>query len=223
MAVLIDIGPVGQSVQPGFIAYSFGTGENSAANNDVTPTPLVVTTLQSGFSQPFTVSFSPLDVRDRGLTNTGITGTFASLGRDGFKEFASNGSTAFTLTLAGLAAGTYEFTSYNHDAAAARNNTNLPLLTVTVGGATDAGDRTGFTQSGGSNLDSIATNIFNFTANGTDNVTLAFTAASTASGTGSTQEIFLNGFNLTAVPEPTAALSLLSGAAMLGMMRRRRA
>lgn len=207
---LLDFGPAGQRVEPGYTAV--GTAANLANNTALAPTQ--VTSL---FGDKFTVALSAVDWRDRGDSTS--TAALARLGED----FVKNNAGDITVTLGGLAKGTYLVASHHIDT----DNTQSPAIEVYV---TDAlGTDVLQPMLGNANfavpLNSLNTDIVNYTgvrflieSNGTDNVVIRF------NGTGADLEVPLNGLSIQmVVPEPSTLV--LAGLGLVGLIwsgRRRR-
>lgn len=165
--------------------------------------------------------------RDRGLNNLGDNGTFTQgdLLRDLFTNVneTTNGTTIY---LSGLAANTpYQIKLFSYDNSNANSLFAYYDTTATTGvGGTKTGTGTGtllgqFNNQSGAGTYPNDNNDFSLTATVTSSATGFISLGHTSSLSGGA----VNGFELTAVPEPSSAMAFVSGLAFLIVRRRRSA
>lgn len=207
-ALLVDFGTDGSDVQDGYVRMGDAGGGNN--NNRARSQAFSGVDLGEGIVADVTISFTALDTRDRGSVNVEP----AELLRDAYKEAVGGGvftASAFTMTLAGLPAGTYDLTMWHHDSSDA-GDTDVALFLDTGAGYGDDAVATSIV-SNGQDPDPIGTTSFQFTATGGD-VLVDFRR-----GSGSGSEIFLNGLDLSFVPEPGSLACLLVGILLIARRR----
>jgi hypothetical protein len=148
---------------------------------------------QTDFDDDFTIKFTKIDSRNRAAMNAGVP--LAALLYDAFKE-----ADPFTMTIVGLAPGTYTMTTYDHD-------TNEDVVnddgTLTITCKDADGTRTvanKVQQSWGPKPAFICTVTFTFRSDGSD-VVLTFAD----NNDGIHNEAYLNGFILDRAVEPAKA------------------
>lgn len=171
-----------------------------------------------GAGMNVTVATSQVGAERNKNRGTTITGDFASLS-DMLKDFYGSRNVGDTVTLTlSLAAGSYDFLSYHHDAENSSNTQNVTVGIVSnanITGVTNASSS--FTMQSGTspttaNLDTYSTK-FTLVMPGD----VSFTSSKTT-GTG---EHGFNGFVLSTVPEPSTLLLVAASVAMMGVRRRR--
>jgi hypothetical protein len=160
-----------------------------------------------------------IDWRDRGDSSS--SDPLVLLGED----FVKNNGGIVRLTLSGLAAGTYNATSYHIDPGFTQSQNIQVFLDEGSGFSNTGAVGNSFVSAGGVNglttalVQSTAAN-FQFTTDGNTDVVVVFDGR-TDPGVGENGETPLTGFNFTLIPEPSSAiLSLLGGLAFI--VRRRR-
>ena len=147
--------------------------------------------------------------------NTAVTGGFATLSNLLRGELKSantpdeSSADTLKLTLSGLSAGTYEMTTYHHGTTHASASAFGGPFHLLVDGSQVNGD---YTHTFGTSPDTITTIDFQFIADGVNPVAIEFVEPTAA-----TREIVINGFELSAVPEPSALAIILTGA-VLGLI-----
>jgi hypothetical protein len=208
-AVIFDFNREGSPTFAGYTGINLSSGEALLSN--VALSGFLGTTLSSSVSpsSPNTNVFN----RDRNSTTFGPKNDF-------FRDFvgATDGVT-YTLTFNGLAAGTYTFTSWHYDPGATAfgsptQATRSVLLTDANGTAVDMGLATKPAAASITNLNQVVPFTMQFTANGTNPVIITYGGTTTGS-------LVINGFELVAVPEPSAAMLLVVGLMFLRPGRRR--
>lgn len=176
---------------------SFSYAEGTAGTVDVT-----MTSFGSTYTRNYNTvtgdqaSLSPL-LRDIVFFNSASTGSFIQMQIDSLKS------------------GSYTFTGYHHFV---QENTGFPTMDILLNGTDTGQDITTLQVSSPYEINTLRTSTVNFTvANDNDSVTIRYANPTT---TGSNQHFALNGFELTQIPEPSAAL--LGGLGVLALLRRRR-
>jgi hypothetical protein len=212
------VGTTPNDVQDGFSSFAFNATASNASGDEVNSTGLtdsqsfgaVTVTVQvaeAGFNEPDPGGLPVhAEYRDR---NGEVTTTAPDLGNlvEDF-VFARNGP--LTVTLSGVPAGPYSMTTYHHDPVFG----GYTAGPITVNGTEVSGGGVPITNGfGAAGPVTPSSRTFDFTATGGD-VVLVF-----AEGDNGSNPI-LNGFSLTAVPEPAAAALALLTAPLV--MRRRR-
>ena len=231
----------GHEVAADFVTQSYNAtfAISGAANVGVTP------------AWPNTTDNRVRQMIDRGAGNdanwldTDLDGVTDWLGIDTRTGNGGNGNwdgttgtpTHMTLTLSGLAAGTYNWRSFHHDTENVHTdfqvaiNTGGGLVALANGYMSDStpGGNPNSATNGSPGLVTdfagmiAAGSIYDatFTANGTDDVVIQFTPLAGTYGNAVHNQLWgINGFQLTQVPEPsTSLLGLLGG---LLLLRRRR-
>lgn len=219
----LDIGPITQRLEPGYTAV--GTAAAGVNGTNLAATPFVSLT-----GDAFTIAIDNMtdagapngniDWRDRGDSTSAEP--LVQLGED----FIKNNAGSIRLTLGGLQAGQYRFTSFHLDP----DNVQSAVIEVRVTDAngtavlqSDTGDASANIP--GANTAEQVNNIttafvqnssatFDVTSNGTSDVLVFF------QGTGGDVETPFNGLTMLVVPEPSSALLLALGG--LAVARRRR-
>ena len=169
-----------------------------------------------GFTATFTEALEggngSIDARIR----TAVSGPRGNLLEDAFKD-----GFGLKMTIEGLDAGLYQLTTYHHD-----NNTGNEFrgsLDIVVSDA-EGGDRLvadELMQTYGDTDENYASATFLITADGANDVVVRFLNGDVTAEEGNETEIWLNGFTVTAVPEPGIAATLVAGMLLLGVCRLR--
>jgi hypothetical protein len=148
---------------------------------------------QTDFDDDFTIKFTKIDSRNRAQMNDAIP--LHDLLEDAFKE-----SNAFTMTIVGLAPGTYTMTTYDHDTNedVVNDDGTLNITCKDADGTRVVADHV--QQSWGPRPATICTVTFTFRSDGTD-VVLTFAD----NNDGIHNEAYLNGFILDRVVQPGTA------------------
>ncbi|MCP4406353.1 MAG: hypothetical protein GY807_01025 [Gammaproteobacteria bacterium] len=168
--VKIDFGALGQDLQSGWTKWS-------ASGNDVT----MSRSFSADFDANFTIRLGNVDWRIRNQVNNSLA--LASLIEDAVKN-----SSSFTVTFKGLAAATYQLTTYHHDSKEADGTLDIDVQDAD--GISKAINN--LLQSGGTNPSNIATATFQFRSNGGSDVTMTISD----NNDGGFKEAFLNGITL---------------------------
>lgn len=223
-ALMVDMGPTDNNAQQsGFVLWNAGTdGTNIAANNDLTGVSRTFTNAETGFGGFTATVTTNVDIRVR--TTSTATGTYANLGRDAFKQSAvsnwdgtgtpSTANATLVLQFTGLTAGLYDMSSFHHDAGNVLRNFALYVTDVQ---GTNRQLFANQVPTTGYAINSIANPAYQIQSDGTNPVTLYFHVRT---GTAS-NEIWLNGFTLSIIPEP-ASMALLGLGGLLILPRRKR-
>jgi hypothetical protein len=212
--LLVDVGPVGQSLQSGYTGFDITSNSLSGSSQSKSFTA----DLGAG-SQTFTVSLgvgtaignnsNAVGGYENNSTATG--GTYNALLGDGF--FARRD---LTFTITGLAAGTYTLVTDNHP-----GNLSNSAGTITWDLTDFNGSRSGsFTQSGTTTGDTGFENAsFGYVIGPSSSLSITFHAAN---HTGvAPDNVYLNGFEITQVPEPSVGAAF-AGCTVLAVALRRR-
>jgi len=180
----VDIGPSGQRVEPGYQAFT-----GPAANTNGTAVgPLAVTAIDGA---TINMTVSGVDWRDRGSA-PGV-----SLGRVG-EDLVKHNTSTITVTLDGLPAGAYQFTSYHRDP----GTDQTPAAVVRVTDAAFPSGSGNLAKPGQGNADS-AVSVGALSTQTVDNTAAFFQVVSNGSpiaiefqGTGNDTEVPLNGLRI---------------------------
>ena len=148
--------------------------------------------------------FSANPDRDRGPVTTDPDKS------DLLRDFVFNQATNLDITVSNLDAGTYEFTGYFHDNVV--DHGTVDILYSTDGGSTFLSGALNVDYSNGSSPDPFGFGSFYLQADGLNDVIFRITDAGSGANV-------INGFDLVAIPTPTA---LGAGVMMLGLMGLRR-
>jgi hypothetical protein len=141
--------------------------------------------------------------RDRGALTSSVVES------DLLRDFLFNQSSSLDITVSGLDAGIYEFTGYFHDKTVDQGFADI--LFSTDGGSSFVNGVLGVDYSVGSSPDPFGMGRFTLVADGVNDVVFRII--------GSGPNNLINGFDLVAIPTPTA---LGAGLGMLGVMSLRR-
>ena len=182
------------------------------------------------FGSTVTVSLSVANLPDGNLDFRAVTrnGSLLALTNDWLGVDTRNAGTDVTMTIsiAGLPAGEYTWLSQHHDGGPGATNGNLLGQADIV--FIDASGSTGLVANGISfssqNIGNpISTFTRNFTANGTDPVSLSM-IMDNGQGGGTTNALFAfaNSLVIDQVPEPSSALLAIAAMAVLLSNRKRR-
>lgn len=132
-----------------------------------------------------------------------------------------NDGSSITLTLSGLGDGDYDIKTYHHSPFAGESDGLFEfdvLLTDANGTGVVVHDNISNSQGASVTTAGLSAPLTSFTASGGNDVVLVFDAV--AGFQNDDDQLYLNGFELTQIPEPSAAL--LAGLGVLALLRRRR-
>ena len=188
--IKVDVGLSGQQVQVGFEELSAGLSDTNAS-----------TILSNGIGLTLEGFGAAKGFRDRG----DVTEVFGDLAEDFF-----HAADSIKVTLTGLAAGTYIFTSWHHDSDYTQSSANIDVSGNML--ASNILATTGKIPS------SIGSRNFYFTSTGTGTDIISFIEQNSVRN--GVSSVILSGFSVESVPEP-AALALM-GLGLLGLCLSRR-
>lgn len=206
-SILFDFGPNNANIQSGWT----GITHNSADQNAGTSLVLI-----GGGTPNISVAYpvsQTMHHRDRGTAQftLGAADPNVNLLRDMIYFDAMVTTDVFTFTLTGLTPGAeYEVFGYSVDMFGGTTNDNKRTSWTTNGGSVQH-----TTDSGNEDLTSARFQMANLTADGGGVATISAQYVD-----GGPSIILFNGFEITQIPEPSAAL--LGGLGLLALLRRRR-
>lgn len=185
----IDIGLNGQQIQTGFVGLSGASAATAASNTFSGVGVAIAGSNTSGF-------------RDRG----NATNALGDLAEDFFFS-----TTQIQLTLTGLTAGNYSFTSWSHDQGYVQSQYKIAFNGTEV--------LSGITATTGASPASISASTLSFYSDGIGSDVFSF--VETANAQRGDSAVILNGFTLQSVPEPGTVALLGLGLLGLAVSRKR--
>lgn len=210
----LDLGPT--EVQTDFTQWSHNDATNPTSDHNNIPDnvigvgPVGIDDVTVG-GITFSFGTGATDVRDRDDISGGPFVGLSDLLGDAWQQTGSNGTTYWSIEISGLAAGLHTWTGYHHD-----GNVTTPreMMQIEVDGVLE------FTgaASVGTSPAAITTSVIDFTSDGVNPVVFEFIGLDDVSGT---SQIYLNGFEISVIPEP-GSLALAGAGGLLMLARRRR-